>query len=217
MATNAANLDLMMSRLGGRASPVLRTLVLAELNKQIRECERSPTKPWFLEDRLDGSLTPDQDYIDIPATFLSEVEEGSFRLYEPNVAKWVPLRKVDYDQLDENVIDSTNDTFPLQYAMRGSKIFFNVTPDAAYDYRWECNVRTTAVSDNATESTNPWLVEFFDYISLVTLDKIARLHIRSAELIENLREPLTQARDSYWREVEARQQTNRDYGQEPED
>lgn len=216
MATNAENITLMMGRLGGRSSPPLRLIVLAELNKQIRELERGATRPWFMESRLDGNLTANQDYIAIPATFLDEIEEGTFRLYNTQCLKWIPLRKLDYDQLQYKS-ENCAAAFPEYYAMKGDRVYFGATPDAGYAYRWEAFVRSTPVIDNAVESSNPWLLEFFDLVSLITIDRVARLHIRSAEIIDAVRQPLADARDAFWRNVEARQQSNRDYQQQPED
>lgn len=213
MATNAENITLTMNRLGSRSSPTLRTQVLVEMNKTIRELERGPTKPWFMESRLEGVLIASQDYIDLPATFLQEVEEGVFRLYNPECEKWIPIAKKDYDQVQWKS-ENCDAEFPCMYALHGTRIYFGATPDLAYQYRWEAMVRSTAVVDNATESSNPWLVEFFDLVSLLTADKIARFHIRSQEIVRDLAQPLTQARDHFWRECEARQQVNRDYEQE---
>lgn len=213
MATNAENITLTMQRLGSRSSPTLRTQVVIEMNKTIRELERGPTKPWFMESRLTGSLIANQDYIEQPAEFLQEVEEGVFRLYDPTSTQWKPLVKRDYDYI-QRVSENCKPALPKAYALHGTRVYFGPTPDRAYQYRWEAMVRSSAVVDNAAESSNPWLVEFFDLVSLLTADKIARLHIRSQEIARDLAEPIAQARDHFWRECEARQQINRNYEQE---
>lgn len=213
MATNAQNIDLTMQRLGSRSSPTLRAWVIQEMNKAIRELERGPTKPWFMEGRLEGTLTANQDYLTIPATFLEEVEEGSFRILDSRCNKWKALIKLDYDQL-QHKSENCDPALPCYYALRGNRVYFGATPDLAYAYRWEATVRTTPVADNTSESTNEWLVEFFDLVSLITADKVLRLHIKSFDIADSLAGLLNQARDDFWRACEARQQKNRDYEQE---
>lgn len=213
MATNAENLTLAMLRLGSRSSTQLRAQLLLELNKTIRELERGPTRPWFMESRLEGSLTANQDYIALPATFLDELEEGVFRLYNTECEKWKPLYKKDYDQVQYKS-ENCDAAFPEYYALHGERMYFAATPDAAYNYRWEAYVRTDAVVDNASETTNKWLIEYYDLVTLMALDKVARLHIRASQVVADIAAPLAKAQDDFWRSVEARQQINRDYEQE---
>lgn len=215
MATNAENIALTMQRLGSRSSPTLRAQILAEMNKAIRELERGPTKPWFMESRLTGVLVVGQDYIEQPATFLGEHEEGSLRLRDISTtpSKWGALTKEDYDAIQYKA-ENCDPGKPCAYALMGTRVYFDREADLAYPYRWEAMVRTTLIVDNTVESTNPWLTEFFDLISLSAAMKVARLHIKSAELAAELRPELDQARDSFWRECESRQQVNRNYEQE---
>jgi len=213
MATNSENIDLMMRRLGSRSSPTVRTQVVIELNKTIRELERGPTKPWFMETRLEGELTAEQDYIALPASFLQEVEEGAFRILIPDYGKWLALEKKDYDQIRYRS-ENWDPQCPTAYALYGKRIYFSPTPDLAYAYRWEVLARTEAVVDNTAETTNDWLLEFYDLVSLITIDKVARFHIRATDIARDIAQPLDQARDHFWRECEARQQINRDYEQE---
>jgi hypothetical protein len=216
MATNAEHLNLAMQRLGSRSSPTLRAWMLQEMNRAIMELERGATKPWFMEGRLEGTVTANQDYMEIPATFLEEVERGNFRMYNTACLKWVPLVKKDYDWI-QNKSENCEAAFPCYYALRGTRIYFAAKPDAAYEYRWEAMIRAGTFADTSIEATNPWLMEFPDLISLIAADKVLRLHVKAFDMADALKPALDQARDSFWREVEHRQEVNRDYGQEPEE
>lgn len=213
MTTNAENITLMMLRLGSRSSPTLRGQLVLELNKTIRELERGATKPWFMEDRLDGTLVAGQDWAPMPDTFLEEVEEGHLRIQNNITKKWCQLVKLDYDRM-QHQSENCDPAVPVAYAMRGEKLFFAPAPVFAYPYRWEAFVRTPPVPDDTAETTNKWLLEFFDYTSLTTLNKVARLHIRAQEIMRDIAQPLKEAADAYWRACEARQQANRNYEQE---
>jgi len=206
---NSEVLDLMMKRLGDRKAQVLRAQVLIELNKKISQLEQGSTLPWFLEDRWNGQMVANQDYVDLPADFLREFEEGRFKVLN-NEGKWSPLTRVSLEQLEEET-DGVDPQLPAGYAFFGEKVYFGPVPDKAYQFKLPIYRRSNQILDDSNEVTNKWLLNFFNYVTLEVLHIVATLHTRDFTLATNINSELLSARDTYWRAVEARMHTNRDY------
>lgn len=203
---NSEVLDILMGRLGRRDSSVLRSVCLQEMNVAIRELERGPVKPWFMETTLEGNLVAEQDYITLPSAFLMEVEEGTFEV-ENEEERWCDLVKVTREKIRKET-RNVDPAFPEGYAIWGNRMLFGPTPDQDYAYRLDCYQRTSAMVDNGSEVTNSWLLEAFDYIAYKTLIVVVRDHIREQTAATNFADAFRFAKDAFEREVTARQMTN---------
>lgn len=206
--TNAEAITLMMSRLGERTAVSLRSRVVTELNEKIKELERADIIPWFLETRLDLVTIANQNYIDIPSSsnFLREVEDGRFRM-QNSEGKWFKLAKRTLQEIEDGY-ENCDAAFPKLYSLNGKRFYFGYTPDAVYNIRVQAYVRSGAVADNGNPVTNDWLLEYFNFTTLSTLDVVARLHVQSNEVLTRLEQPLRVATDRFWRDVEARENAN---------
>jgi len=209
---NTEVLNNMMKRLGNRTAPTLRATVLLELNQKIRQLEQGATIPWFLEDRWDDVCVSAQDFLPLPADFLREVEEGQFRVQNINASPvaWANVVKSSYEKVDE-AGSSVDPALPLVYALFGVKVYFAPTPDVAYPIRLPYYKRTAEITDTNDVVSNLWLTEFYNFVTLSTLDIVAATHIRDAKLRADILPELQVAADDFWRSVEARQHVNRDY------
>jgi len=206
--TNAEVLTLLMGRLV-RTAPTLRALVLLELNEKIRQLERSPSKPWFLEKEVVGVFTIGVAYIDLPADFLEEVEEGAFRV-QGVIAGMGDPPEVDIDDLHSET-DNTAPGMPEGYALFAERIYVGPLPDAAYGYKLKYFGRTDPILDDDLPVTNKWLLEFFNFTTLSVLMIVARTHLQSMEMATKLEPELQLAQGEFWRAVEARKHASRTY------
>lgn len=206
---NAEFINNIMQRLGNRRSPELRLTVVTELNEKIRELEMGPNPAWFLETYVTGNMTPLQPYVTTPTNFIREVEEGVLKVQDVE-GGWHRLFKVPLERLEAETADSLP-AMPEGYALFGSQFRLGPTPDIAYAYTIPCYIRTMPIVDNTQEASSPWIINFMNYISLETIDIVARTHIQSAEIPSKIADQLSKARDYYWRAVEARKHANMDY------
>lgn len=211
--TNAQAFDLMMARLAGRTATATRALVVLELNEKIRQLERGPVKPWFLETFVQATMVANQNYIDLPADFLEEDDEGAFRIRNLDATPaWSDPnpQKVPFEQL-EVVADTEDAAIPEGYSVFSGRIYFAPVPDQAYTYKLKYFIRTPAVVDNTDPVTNPWLLEFFNFVSLATCHIVALTHLQSAEIAAKLQPELQDAYNQFWRAVESRKHANMQY------
>lgn len=203
---NTEVFDLMAGRLGRRQAPLIRQVCVTELNQAIRELERGPNKPWFLEDSAEDDLVANQGYIELPADFLMEIEEGTFEL-EHEADGWTELTKVARDVLRKNTANC-DPAFPEAYSIWGKRFLLGPTPDQAYAYRFDYYKRTESVGDNSSTVTNDWLLEFFDYTTYFALIKVARDHLQNSAKQKEMTDAWLVAKDMYFREIEARKISN---------
>jgi hypothetical protein len=207
--TNKELIDLMMARLGGRTAPALRSRLVIELNEKIRQLETGSILPWFMEDKFVGDTVANQDYVDLPADFVREVEEGRFKIKNTE-NKWGRLIKASYEDLEDET-ENYDAALPEGYALFGDKIYFGPVPDLAYSFKLPYFKRTGEVIDNTSAVTNSWLLEFHHYVTLATLKVVASMHIQSAEIMQKIDPELQTAYDIFWRTIEARKHTNMEY------
>lgn len=213
--TNQEIFNLVMARLGGRTSLALRAAALTEMNVKIAELEQGALRPWFLETELIYN-TAINSATGIPSNFLSEVEDGFLRMYNPSLGTLVKIPKTSYS----NLLDKTMNAglgFPERYAIFGEAIYYGPMPDAVYAVLFPYLKKSDAVGDDLAAVSNPWLVRFPTYIILETAMNLASFHIQSPELIQKLTGPLSIARDAYIRAVQAHENVNMRYLAEDEE
>ncbi len=205
--TNAEILTLMMGRLGARQATAMRANCLIELNVAIRELERAPEKPWFLQDMAEDVTVADQGYIELPDDFLIETEEGTFELQHPDNG-WTELFKLDRDAVRKETAN-VDPAFPEAYYLWGTRAYFGPVPDDAYNYRFDYYKRTEPIVDNNAECTNPWLNEFLNMTTNKALIVIARDRIQSDRMTLNFTTEFSKNYADFMREVIARNEANR--------
>lgn len=205
--TNAEVIDLMMKRLGDRRATVLRAQVLKELNAKIFQLEQGDTLPGFLIEDMTSLVTvADQDYIAVPTGFIREVEEGEFEM-QNSEGSWFELKKIARDK-QRRYFRELGTGFPETYALFGNRFYFGYTPDAVYSIRTQLYMHTSPIVDNQDEVTNPWLVQFLNFTTFSALMVIAATHVHSNELIQRFTPEYQVAKDTYWRFIEAQENTN---------
>lgn len=203
---NSEVLTTMMGRLGRRLATAMRSTCLSELTLAIQELERAPIKPWFLEETKTGTLVIDQDYIDLPTDFLMEIEEGTFEVRN-TATGWQELTKVARDKLRSATANMAS-AFPKGYAIWGSKFYLGPTPDVAYSYRFDYYKRSNPIVDNSAECSNFWINEFFNYTTSKALIVIARDHIQSDRMAQNMQGMFNEAEKKFNIEITARKVAN---------
>lgn len=207
--TNAQMLDLIMKRFGGRSSTTLRAQTLTELNEQIKQKEQGDVCPWFLKDVWTPSTTANIEYIELPADYIRDDDDANPEIRHPDTG-WDKLTKVGYNRLRAETANALAQ-IPEGFSIYGERAYFGPTPDAVYSFRLPYFKRTTPVVDNTSEITNKWLINFFNFITLETVDLVARLHIRDYQLVNTIQSELDQARSQFVRAVEAREHAGQTY------
>jgi len=209
---NKEVLDLIMKRLGNRTSTTLRATALIELNEKIRQLELGETLPWFLQDIWQGQTVANQDYLDVVSDYLREDDEGVAEILDASVspAVWAKFTKDSYGKLREKSANATA-TVPALFAVHGEKVYFGPVPDKVYSFRIPYYKRTTSISDNTATVTNKWLTNFFNFVTLDTIDLIARTHTRDQNVVISIRDELSEARRMFEVAVEARIHAGREY------
>jgi hypothetical protein len=84
-------------------------------------------------------------------------------------------------------------------------------PDQVYSFRIPYYKRTDSITDNTSSVTNKWLLNFFNFVTLDTIDLVARTHTRDQNLVISIREELGEARRLMEVAVEARIHAGREY------
>jgi len=215
---NSAMLANIMQRFGNRRSLALRETVLYELNRKIEQREQGDILPWFMEAYWRNTSTPSavtvagQNFIELPPNFIREIEEGVFKVLNTNVSptKWFAMNKVSLEDL-EAATESSDPQLPVAYAIFGTQFIFGPTPNAVYQLKLPYSARSLPISDNNDEATNPWIINFYNFITLDTIDLVARTHTKDPQMVQQIGPELQEATDLFWRAVEARQHVNRDY------
>jgi hypothetical protein len=209
---NSEVLDHMLVRFGDRKSPSLRSNLLIELNEKLRQLDQSELIPWFNEKRWETNLVATQPYLDLPSDFIREVEEGKFKIRNTNVSPnlWTPLVKVSLEKLEEET-ENFDPALPAGYALFGKRVYFGPTPDQAYAIKLPYYGRSGSILDDAAEVTNEWLINFYNFITLDTIDLVARTKVRDEKLVNLIGNELVQAHEHMSRAIEARQHVNMDY------
>ena len=205
---NSQILDRIMQRLT-RTAPTTRAIVLLELNEKIRELERGPVKPWFMEKSVSGVLTSLQNTLALPSDFLEEYEEGAFRIQDLQGAWSAPI-KVPIERL-EHETDALDPALPEGYSLFGEVFYLGPAPASAYPYKLKYYGRTTAIVDDGATTTNQWALEFFNYLTLVVAHLVANTHLQSMEIVTKIEPELAIAHSHFWRAVESRKHANADY------
>jgi hypothetical protein len=206
--TNKEMFDLIMQRFGNRSSTTLRATVVKELNEKIRQHEQGDILPWFMEDIWITSTAANVDYLDLPSDYIRDDDEGypefSF------TSGYKRAVKDGYNNLRATYANATA-AVPEGFAIYGEKVYLGPTPDASYTFRLPYFKRTGEVADTTSTITNKWLLNFFNFITLSTIDLVARTHTRDQKLIDMVSVPLKDAYGLMWKAIEGRLHAGREY------
>ena len=118
-----------------------------------------------------------------------------------------PLAKMTLDKL-RKATQNADPALPEGYALFGSRFYLGPAPDSTYAYRFQYYAASADVADNSSAISNPWLLYFFNYITLQTAFNVVSMHIQSAELAQKMTPALTLARNAFTVAVEARENAN---------
>jgi hypothetical protein len=206
--TNKEMFDLIMQRLGNRTSTNTRAVVVKELNEIIRQMEQGDVLPWFMEDVWVESTIANQDYLDLPSDYIRDDDEGNAEFGFTTGYKKAP--KDGYNQLRACYANSQA-SVPIKFAVYGEKVYFGPTPDGSYTFRLPYFKRTGEVVDTTSTITNKWLLNFFNFVTLCTINIVARTHTRDDKLVNGTNSPLADARKLMWQAIEARAHAGREY------
>jgi hypothetical protein len=209
---NKEVLDLIMKRLGNRTAATLRATVLIELNNKISQLEQGDVLPWFLQDIWLGQTVASQDYVDVISDYLRDDDEGQAEINDTTVspAVWSKFTKTSYGKLREKTANCTAQ-LPALYAVHGEKVYFGPAPNQVYSFRVPYYKRSTSVADNTQAVSNKWLLNFFNFVTLDTIDFVARTHTRDNSLVAAIAAELQQAQRLFDIAVEARIHAGRGY------
>jgi hypothetical protein len=202
--TNAQVLDNMMHRLGNRTSAELRGRVLYELNNRVDLLESGPTLPWFLESVHEFSTTSGVRRYTLPTGFIREPERGRLLVSRDGVALG-ESEKTDYDDLCLETGE------PTQYALYGEWLYLGAVPNVVYDCEWNYFSESADVVDNTQIVSNPWLINAYEVTTLMALRGVAQFQIQDMDMAMRFQGELSDAKDRFWRLVEARQHSGRSY------
>jgi hypothetical protein len=207
--TNAEMLNLIMGRFGGRSSTTLRATALKELNEKIRQLEQADICPWFMKDVWTPNTQANVESLDLPSDYIRDDDDAEPEIRDPNKG-WVEIHKVPYNRLRQETANALAQ-LPRGFSTYGEKIYFGPLPDAAYNFRLPYFKRTGSVVDNSSEISNKWLVNFFNLITLETVNIVAKLHIRDQQVVASVASELDIARLQFKRAVEAREHAGQEY------
>lgn len=173
-------LDITMSRLGGRTSPSLRSIVLAEMQMvQTELLDRLAFKPWFLlsEDSTVSCVVGEQR-LPLPLDFLQESEEGALWYTFNGIPKY-PERR-DWDVLAKGFADGLGNGPPEYYALGGKYYFLFPAPDIAYTFHLRYYQAPEPPTD--TTATNAWLTHVPKLLIAATVQAVAAGHLQNFDL-----------------------------------
>lgn len=207
MATNTENIDLMMSRLGQRRSERVRADAIAELNAAIVDKERQPFIPWFLAGTEQVAVSTGETFKLISNNYLREVEDT--QPYYMLDGRPKRLLKVTVEELD---LYNGSATAPEVYTIIGNEFHFRPMADEPRTIFVRCYTRSAdPIVDNDQETSNPWLINAFEYITSAALKKVAGLHIKDQEGAANFTALETQHRRELYTFHESRIHVGQDY------
>ena len=202
--------DLLQYRLGNRSD--LATVALLEMKLAQTKLEGMPTKPWFLEQSYTTALATvaNQEYIDLPATFLMEKDEGGLWYKDTAITtpdQWVEISKDGYAVMKAYYKDEVAGK-PTKYDFLGSQVFFRPIPDAAYDLRLVGMFQDAVITLGAA---NQWLTYAPDTIIAMAGEVLASRHIQDYALAKEFNKDFTIAYRRMVVDHESRLHTNRSY------
>ena len=204
-------LTLLMSRLGNKTEAELRATCLLEMQlAQETVLEGGPTLPWFLiESEYALATVANERYIDLPADFLREVDDGEKPLmYIPSDGSdKIALVKKSFAEAMEHY-GSTAVGAPEVYALKGDRIAVFPLPNDAYDLELDYFKSATAAADNSVE--NVWMKWASDLLLAVTGEVVAMQHLQDPELGMTFTAMKGVAQDRLARLDTAREEANRD-------
>lgn len=168
--------------------------------------ENAVVLPWFLLSEFQTiSTTIDEERLPLPTNFLREHEECSLWINNPDLDKFVPLTKDDYDTLLNTYPTAA---LPVAYALDGKYFRLKPTPDAVYTIKQRVYVRATSL---ATNIENDWLLYAADLMIGEVGQVIARNYLDNAPLADKFLIDIEKARARLALVEEARLHANRSY------
>lgn len=205
--TGAQALDILMSRLGSRTDAALRAALLLEINYKMRELERMPFLPWFLQDE-DSTVvtTANVEYASVPADFLRFDDDWGGVFYQDTAIsgpdQWVELTRTPYPTMKQKHSEDEAGNTPQLFDIIRQRIYLRPIPDGVYTLRFLGYFADTAIADD--ETTNQWLTEGFDWLLAETGFKVASLQMQHAELAKVFAAELQRAQKRVSDETTAR-------------
>lgn len=209
LSTNSEYIDLLMSRLGARQNPRLRSMVTMEFQLMQATLEQGSFIPWFLQRDIPVALDIGVTSYDLPDGFLREIESLPWELSGNDIGTPV-LKKKQLDWLlekcDEEAIGQ-----PVFYGV--SKDWFLVYP-AADIAGYSVSVRGYFAQDLISDTSAPanlWLTKGSSWLLNEVGSIVSRTHIQNPRLAEQFAKEAQKARLDLIAATEARQATNIDY------
>jgi hypothetical protein len=206
--TNKEMFDLIAQRLGNRTSTVLRATVVKEINEQVRFLDQADEPAWFQEEIWTKAMTVNIAFLDLPTDYIRDDDEGAPE-YTDGTTNY-SITKQGYNYLRKQTANQTP-TLPKYFAMYGERVYFGPTPDKAYTFTLPYYKRTTVILDDTNTITNKWALNFFQFLTLKTIDTVARTHTRDQKLVIAIDADLKLAADKMYRAIEARTHAGREY------
>lgn len=204
-------LDLLMSRLGNRTQPTLRSTCLLEMVlAQQTQLEGGLTLPWFLLSEELTTQTPSDGVerrVSLPTDFIREAEEQALLIVADDGSE-KEVVKDDYDILVQKHGYDAQSTLPLEYALSGNYIHLFPIPTVQRTLRMRCYIRD-AVPQDSTGSENNWLKYAADLLIAETGIVIASQHLKDPETAQTFVGMQTRARDRLFKASVARDEANR--------
>lgn len=170
---NSDVLSLIMSRLGNRKSTSLRETALLELQLKVQELEKAEPLPWFLETWWTSGnvLVPGQKWLDLPADWLTGVEESEFLLTDPTDGAKYKVSKRTPANVELRTANADPGIPKFYYQINGT-IFFGPIPDKAYTITVPYCRKSVTFFDNST-AVSDWLKEATNAMIFSALTTIA--------------------------------------------
>lgn len=205
-----AAVSLIASRMGQRTD--LNDAIILEMGLVITTKleENAVITPWFLlTESATSALTIDEERLAVPDDFIVEDEENPIFVLDTESNKYLPLKKIGYDEMVWKYKDSEN-TIPSVYAITGLYFTLRPLPNAAYAVKLRYYGKDPVlVSDGNVE--NRWLKYAPDLVIAATCAAVARGQIHDVPLAESFNGEIAGA----WTRLkilnEARQHANRRY------
>lgn len=199
-------------RLGNRTDPDFATVALLEMKLAQTKMEGMPTKPWFLEQTYTTAFATvaDQEYVDLPASFLLEKDEGGLWYQDTSITtpdQWTEIEKDGYSVMKARYKAEVTGK-PEKYDLIGTRIYLRPIPDAIYNLKLVGFFADSVITLNAA---NLWLTNVPDLILAVAGEVLASRHLQEPKLAAAFTEDVKLAYSRMVREHEARLHTNRTY------
>ena len=170
-------IELLGYRLGDRTDMGPRALAEMPL-VQGSTLEGNKWLPWFLEKDFAGVTVAGQDYVSLPADFLTEIEESHLWLTTAE-GKQLRLVKKDLDVLKSLCMEAASQQ-PCYYARVKGKIVLGPVPDAEYPLTMQYYGQDADMS--AANLETEWLKHAGDVVMAELGYVLASKHIQIPEL-----------------------------------